>query len=283
MSDYKYGSYELRPYQAEAYEAIGWHIRNLSRFKDEKKDALIGSFIEASVGAGKTAIMGAVASRLVSMGWPILCLARDLKLVEQNSETFWDMRLKNSIYSASYSKSMHYKDLGVIVSNEATASRALNGKGWSEYAPRAILIDECLVGSSMIETDDGLSRIDDPDLKNKNIKCINEINGRVSFDMPVRVFSNGIKHVSHIYLSNGDKITCTDTHKIYSNGSWVRAKYLKSGSMITLNASGDSFTKKLLRAVAAVVVELKSTLTKLAWLMLPSHFQRVIKYTMQNT
>lgn len=143
MSDYKYGSYELRPYQAEAYEAIGWHIRNLSRFKDEEKDALIGSFIEASVGAGKTAIMGAVASRFVSMGWPILCLARDLKLVEQNSETFWDMRLKNSIYSAAYSKSMHYKDLGVIVSNEATASRALNGKGWSEYAPRAILIDEC--------------------------------------------------------------------------------------------------------------------------------------------
>ena len=143
MSDYKYGSYELRPYQAEAYEAIGWHIRNLSRFKDEEKDALIGSFIEASVGAGKTAIMGAVASRFVSMGWSILCLARDLKLVEQNSETFWDMRLKNSIYSAAYSKSMHYKDLGVIISNEATASRALNGKGWSEYAPRAILIDEC--------------------------------------------------------------------------------------------------------------------------------------------
>lgn len=262
MSEYKYGSYELRPYQAEAYEAIGWHIRNLSRFKDEEKDALIGSFIEASVGAGKTAIMGAVACRFVEMGWPVLCLARDLKLVEQNSETFWDMRIKNSIYSAAYSKSMHYKDVGVIVSNEATASRALDGKAWDGYAPRAVLVDECLVGGSMIETEDGFLRIDDADLKNKKIKCISEQTGHVYFDIPVRVFSNGIKLVSHIYLSNGDKITCTDTHKIYSNGSWIRAKYLKNGSMITLNASGDSFMKKLLCAVAAVVSELKSTLTK---------------------
>lgn len=143
MTEYKYGKYELRPYQGEAYEAIGWHIRNLSRFKDEPKDSLSGAFIEASVGAGKTAIMGAVASRFVNMKWPILCLARDLKLVEQNAETFWDMQVSNSIYSASYSKSMHYKDLGIIVSNEATASRAIESGAWDDYVPRAVLIDEC--------------------------------------------------------------------------------------------------------------------------------------------
>lgn len=140
---YKYGTYELRPYQAEAYEAIGDHIRKLSRFNDIPKEQLIGAFIEASVGAGKTAIMGAVLDRFVKMGWPVLCLARDLKLVEQNAETFWDMKVSNSIYSASYTKSMHYKDEGVIVSNEATAYRAINGKAWDDYAPRAVLIDEC--------------------------------------------------------------------------------------------------------------------------------------------
>ncbi len=142
-NEYKYGSYELRPYQADAYEAIGNHIRTLSRFKDVDINQLIGCFIEASVGAGKTAIMGAILSRFVAMGWPALCLARDLKLVEQNSETFWEMKIKNSIYSASYTKSMHYKDIGVIVSNEATAYRALNNDSWNEYAPRALLIDEC--------------------------------------------------------------------------------------------------------------------------------------------
>ena len=94
------------------------------------------------MGAGKTAIMGAVADRFVKMGWPVLCLARDLKLVEQNSETFWEMDVANSIYSAAYSKSMHFKDTGVIVSNEATASRALEVKAWVGYAPRAVLVDE---------------------------------------------------------------------------------------------------------------------------------------------
>lgn len=142
MMNYSYGSYILRPYQAEAYEAIGNHIRTLSRIECED-DALIGAFIEASVGAGKTAIMGAICSRFVDIGFPVLVLARDLKLVEQNSETFWDMRVKNSIYSAAYSKSMAYKESGVIVSNEATAYRALFGKGWIDYAPKAVLIDEC--------------------------------------------------------------------------------------------------------------------------------------------
>lgn len=140
---YKYGSYELRQYQAEAYEAIAGFIRNLSKYSDIPKEQLIGAFIEASVGAGKTSIMGAVCHRFNSMGWPVLCLARDLKLVEQNAETFWDMEVSNSIYSAAYTKAMHYSKTGTIVSNEATAYRAVNGKAWDSYAPRAILVDEC--------------------------------------------------------------------------------------------------------------------------------------------
>lgn len=261
-NSYKYGSYELRQYQAEAYEAIAGFIRNLSKYSDIPKEQLIGAFIEASVGAGKTATMGAVCHRFNSMGWPVLCLARDLKLVEQNAETFWDMEVSNSIYSAAYTKAMHYSKTGTIVSNEATAYRAVNGKAWSEYAPRAILVDECLVGSSMIETESGLERIDSKSIKDKKIKCIDEQTGKFKFDKPVRVFSNGTRRVSHIYLSNGGKITCTNTHKLYSEGSWIRAKYLKSGSKITLNASQDSFITKLLRASAAVAKELLLTVTK---------------------
>lgn len=141
MTNYKYGSYELRPYQAEAYESVANYIRKLPALWKTQK-TLTGAFIEASVGSGKTAIMGAVCHRFVEMGWPVLCLARDLKLVEQNSETFWDMRIKNSIYSAAYSKSMHYKDVGVIVSNEATAIRAIESGSWDEYTPKAIWLDE---------------------------------------------------------------------------------------------------------------------------------------------
>lgn len=142
MGSYKYGLYELRPYQGEGFEAIRSYIKSLpSLWKTQK--SLVGAFVEASVGSGKTALMGAVCHRFVEMSWSVLCLARDLKLVEQNSETFWDMRIKNSIYSAAYSKSMHYKDIGVIVSNEATAARAISSGAWDDYCPRAIIIDEC--------------------------------------------------------------------------------------------------------------------------------------------
>lgn len=154
---YIYGKFELRPYQAEAYEKIAQYIKGLpAEWQDS--EALTGAFVEASVGAGKTAIMGAVGHRFAEIGWPVLCLARDLKLVEQNSKTFWRMGpVFNSIYSAAYSKTMVYAEEGMIVSNEATAYRAIYGskkqteeetpkpigKAWENYAPKVLLLDEC--------------------------------------------------------------------------------------------------------------------------------------------
>lgn len=143
-SKYTYRKYTLRvPYQVEAFESIGDSIRKLSALREGNKKDLIGAFIDASVGAGKTPIMGAVCHRFEQMGWPVLCLARDLKLVEQNNETFWDMGVHASIYSAAYGKSMHYAENGVIVSNEATAFRAIDSGAWEEYYPRVIIVDEC--------------------------------------------------------------------------------------------------------------------------------------------
>jgi len=54
MNEYKFSSYELRPYQAEAYESIRDYIKSLPILWKKQK-SLTGSFIEASVGAGKTA------------------------------------------------------------------------------------------------------------------------------------------------------------------------------------------------------------------------------------
>jgi superfamily II DNA or RNA helicase len=71
---------------------------------------------------------------------PVLVLARRGELVDQNSETFWDCGVKNSIYSASVgTKSTHYP---IIVGSEGTVARALNGE-LKSFAPTILLIDEC--------------------------------------------------------------------------------------------------------------------------------------------
>lgn len=143
-NEFKYGKFELRPYQQEAFLAVRNHLKDIKRFfNDNNEQPLIGAYVTASVGAGKTAIMGAILSRFVEMGWPAICLARDLKLVQQNSETFWAMRLFNSIYSAKFSKKLDFANDGVIVSNEATAINAIESGAWDDYVPRAVVVDEC--------------------------------------------------------------------------------------------------------------------------------------------
>mgnify|MGYP003624738839 CR=1 FL=1 len=119
-----------RDYQEEAYEAITSEIRNYKK----------PFFIEASVGAGKTIVMGLIAARAQAVDMPVLVLARRGELVEQNSGTFWDCGVKNSIYSASVgSKSTHYP---VIVGSEGTVARALH-TDLKDVNPSILLVDEC--------------------------------------------------------------------------------------------------------------------------------------------
>lgn len=119
-----------RDYQQEAYEQITKGIR-------EYKGPF---FIEASVGAGKTIVMGMAAARAQQVNMPVLVLARRGELVEQNSDTFWDCGVKNSIYSASVGpKSTHYP---ILVGSEGTVARALD-TDLKDFCPSIILIDEC--------------------------------------------------------------------------------------------------------------------------------------------
>ena len=239
------GKITPRDYQQDAYNAIAQAIREYTG----------PVFIEASVGAGKTIIMGMVLARVREMNRTAMVLARAGELVEQNAQTFWDCEVNNSIFSASLGiKSTHYP---VIVGTEGTVVNALDaGKELADYSCDFLLVDECLVGGSMIMTEHGLMRIDSEEIKKTRIYCINEKTGDIELDYPVRVFSNGIRNVSRITLCDGSTLECTNTHKLLSNGSWIRAKSIHNGMSLTVNASQDNFMKKLFRAAAAVAKRL---------------------------
>lgn len=120
-----------RDYQGWMYNACAAAIRNY-----------IGpSFIEASVGAGKTNTMGMVLARIQQLQQSALVLARSGKLVEQNASAFWECGVKNSIYSASVG--LKSKTYPIIVGTEGTVVNALFNKDeLDEFKPDYILIDE---------------------------------------------------------------------------------------------------------------------------------------------
>jgi superfamily II DNA or RNA helicase len=110
----KTGKINPRDYQIQAYIAASDHIRKY-----------VGpAFIEASVGAGKTIMIGMIAKRCQDVGMSCLVLARQGELIDQTSTEMWNMEVKNSIYSASLnSKSLTFS---VVAGTEGTVARALD-------------------------------------------------------------------------------------------------------------------------------------------------------------
>jgi DNA repair protein RadD len=137
----KLGKIELRPFQNSAHDATIEYIRQeFKRFKEEHLAPRPG-FVYASVGAGKSLMIGAVAEHVQKItGWKCMVMARQAEIIEQNSEMGWLMDVKNSIYSASLKrKSTHYP---VVMGQEKTVANALDQR-FTEWVPDVLLIDEC--------------------------------------------------------------------------------------------------------------------------------------------
>jgi DNA repair protein RadD len=131
MLNYKFNQIELRPeYQQPIHDVTIAHCK-------ESNDP---AFISASVGAGKTVNIGAIAAHVSGLGGRVLVIARTGELVAQNSAMAWKMGVKNSTYSASLNtKSTFYP---VIFASEKTLCKALDAE-FKDMAFNIILIDEC--------------------------------------------------------------------------------------------------------------------------------------------
>ena len=137
------GDIKPRDYQWDAYSAIGEHIRT-------SRDP---AFIEASVGAGKTIMIGMLAKRCQDVGMSCLVLARQGELIEQATNTLWKMGVKNSTFSASLGKKS--STFNTICGTEGTVSRAISLELSSKVFD-VLAIDE----AHMVDWQDAIS--DDP-------------------------------------------------------------------------------------------------------------------------
>ena len=113
----------------------------------------------------------------------------------------------------------------------------------SRFAPvqcryKIYAIDECLTGDSLIQTSEGLMRIDDPNIKGKQVLSYNEDTNVWEYKKVLRWLERGTKKTLTI-KTGSYRITCTANHLIRTETGWIEAGNLKEGMKILSPVSAD--------------------------------------------
>ncbi|MEH2418076.1 DNA polymerase III subunit gamma/tau [Nostoc sp.] len=139
----------------------------------------------------------------------------------------------------------------------------------AQFAPvqcryKVYVIDECLTGDSLVLTDDGLNRIDDPKIKDKRVLSYNDSSLKWEFKKVVRWLDQGERQTLVIKTTNRE-IRCTGNHLIRTNQGWLQALDVKEGmkilspvnvdvassftNLVSMDAPGDLLADTSLKAI----------------------------------
>lgn len=127
----------------------------------------------------------------------------------------------------------------------------------AQFAPvqcryKVYVIDECLTGDSLVQTSEGLMRIDDPNIKRKKVLSYNETLGVWEFKKVLRWLDQGERQTLIIKTTNRE-IRCTGNHLIRTEQGWIPAKNVKEGAKI----------------LSPVSVDASASFTNLGWMDVP--------------
>ncbi|OYD93360.1 DNA polymerase III, subunit gamma and tau [Nostoc sp. 'Peltigera membranacea cyanobiont' 210A] len=139
----------------------------------------------------------------------------------------------------------------------------------AQFAPvqcryKVYVIDECLTGDSLVLTDEGLHRIDDPKIKGKKVLSYNDSSLKWEFKKVVRWLDQGERQTLVIKTTNRE-IRCTANHLIRTNQGWLQALDVKEGvkilspvnvdaassftNLVSMDAPGDLLADTSLKAI----------------------------------
>ncbi|WP_414546008.1 DNA polymerase III subunit gamma/tau, partial [Nostoc sp. CCY0012] len=139
----------------------------------------------------------------------------------------------------------------------------------AQFAPvqcryKVYVVDECLTGDSLVLTDEGLVRIDNPSIKGKKVMSYNDSSGEWQFKQVVRWLDQGERQTL-VIKTNNREIRCTGNHLIRTDQGWIAAKDVKEGAkilspvnagavpsfinLVSMDASGDSLADTSLKAI----------------------------------
>ncbi|MDB9493124.1 DNA polymerase III subunit gamma/tau, partial [Spirulina subsalsa CS-330] len=106
----------------------------------------------------------------------------------------------------------------------------------AQFAPvqcryKVYVVDECLTGDTLVLTEQGLCRIDNPEIQNQRVLSYNERSGRWDYQKVVRWLQQGVKDTITIKTRN-TTISCTSNHLIRTDQGWKPAKEITPGMKI---------------------------------------------------
>lgn len=106
----------------------------------------------------------------------------------------------------------------------------------AQFAPvkarfKVYIIDECLTGDTLVQTDLGLMRLDDPSLLGKQVLSYDEQTEKWEYKKVLRWLDRGIKPTL-IIKTNQQSIQCTGNHLIRTHLGWIKASNIKAGMSI---------------------------------------------------
>ncbi|MCT7965522.1 DNA polymerase III subunit gamma/tau [Laspinema sp. D1] len=124
----------------------------------------------------------------------------------------------------------------------------------AQFAPvqcrqKVYIIDECLTGDTLVQTAEGLMRIDDPSLQNQEVLSYNESNGNWEWKKVLRWLERGERQTLIIKTGNRE-IRCTANHLIRTENGWIAAGKVKPG----MNILAPSLSQKTLNSAIAAKV-----------------------------
>jgi DNA polymerase III subunit gamma/tau len=119
----------------------------------------------------------------------------------------------------------------------------------AQFAPvqcryKVYVIDECLTGDSLVLTSEGHVRIDNPNIKGKQVLSYNESLGIWEFKEVLSWLDRGERQTLVIKTTN-HKIRCTGNHLIRTNQGWIAASDVKEGMKILSPVNVDGISTSL--------------------------------------
>lgn len=182
-------------------------------------------------GGGKTVIFSYIAMRAAKNGKRVLILAHRDTLIKQASRKLNDYGVPHGIIMAGFTPAP--RRLVQVASVQTLVRRIEKMKARGESFDM-IVIDECLRGDALIDTDIGTIKIED--VPTSGACSVRSFDGSKDVWMPIEAFADkGVRDTLLVKHAAGE-IVCTNNHLFYTKSGWKRADQLTPTDCLFVSA-----------------------------------------------
>jgi DNA repair protein RadD len=221
-------SVDLRSYQHDFVHKVRIEYRN-----GHKAVLLV-----AATGAGKTVVFSYIAKSAAAKGSRVLILAHRDQLIKQASRKLTDNGVQHGIIMAGFTPNARRL---VQVASVQTLVRRVEKMKAAGVGFDLIVIDECLRGDALIDTDVGTIKIENVPTSGASI--VRSFDGSEDVWVPIEAFEGKGTRDTLLVKYAGGEIVCTNNHLFYTKSGWKRADQLTPADCLFVSADAASLRR----------------------------------------